>query len=171
MAALACCAFVGCVVLWRQAANRVRVMLVAWLVGPDAAAYLCYNLADDYHLAGGELVAWDAVLLAMCPRGDLLWPGVAVFGLGCLFALVSYLTFYLFLWDLSSVYFLSMLFHVLLCLWGEISVLIAHSGRFRIYFGGYIISTCLYLFISTFLAVSTFLSKVINRIIIIVIII
>jgi hypothetical protein len=47
-------------------------MLVAWLVGPDAAAYLCYDLAYNYHLAGGELVAWNAVLLAMCPRGDLL---------------------------------------------------------------------------------------------------
>ena len=99
-----------CIIWWRQAANRVRIVLVAWLVGPDAAAYLCYDLAYNYHLAGGELVAWNAVLLTMCPRGDLLWPGVVVFGLGCLFALVSYLTFYLFLWDLSSVYFLSMLF-------------------------------------------------------------
>ena len=171
MAVEACSGAILCIIWWRQAADRVRIVLVAWLVGPDAAAYLCYDLAYNYHLAGGELVAWNAVLLTMCPRGDLLWPGVAVFGLGCLFALVSYLTFYLFLRDLSSVYFLSMLFHVLLCLWGEISVLIAHGGRFRIYFGGYIISTCLYLFISTFIAVSTFLSKVINRIIIIVIII
>ena len=68
MAALACCAFVGCVELWRQAAYRVRIMLVAWLVGPDAAAYLCYNLADDYHLAGGELIAGESVLFAMRPR-------------------------------------------------------------------------------------------------------
>ena len=85
----------------------MRIVLVAWLVGPDAAAYLCYDLAYNYHLAGGELVAWNAVLLTMCPRGDLLWPGVAVFGLGCLFALVSYLTFYPIFTVLSSVYFLS----------------------------------------------------------------
>ena len=107
MAVEACSGAILCIIVCRQAADRVRIMLVAWLVGPDAAAYLCYDLAYNYHLAGGELIAGESVLLTMCPRGDLLWPGVAVFGLGCLFALVSYLTFYLFLWDLSSVYFLS----------------------------------------------------------------
>lgn len=43
------------------------------------------------------------------------------------------------------------IFRVYLCLWRDISGLVVHSGRFRIYLGGYIVSTC---FLLSFLDIS-----------------
>jgi hypothetical protein len=111
MAVEACSGAILCIIVWRQAADRVRIVLVAWLVGPDAAAYLCYDLAYNYHLAGGELVECCTVICAIGSRWFLLrepHPFISVVGYPVTFQCPSP-NFYCFLWDLSSVYFLSML--------------------------------------------------------------